>query len=155
MDPARELRFDVDDPSPVVAEVEALLAARSGWVNLRPELEPDAEPPPRGIIGRLFSNRGDPVPLATWAAPTRPGAPAMVGIQHGLGARALPFLEEAGASPTFGGWRRAADSVRRGLVLEVPESAPVAEVVRWLLDAATVMTDVELTGEWRASVYEG
>jgi hypothetical protein len=51
------------------------------------------------------------------------------------------------------GWVVLQDNPRRGLVVAVPPAEDAADVLAWLLDAATALSLVLLTGEWRALVY--
>ncbi len=152
LEPDEEIAVTTDDLAAVLAVLDELTAATSGWVNLLPEVEPGHEPPPRNLVIALFSARGDAVPLATWTAPARAGGRPTVGIGHGSGPQALAQLEEAGLG-LGPGWWKAADHPRRGLVVNPPADAAPADVLRWLLDAATELSTVPLTGAWLARVY--
>jgi hypothetical protein len=140
---------DLDGLEHVVADLEA---AAQGWINLLPEVEPGNEPPPRRPVVAIFSSRGDPIPLATWSAPPKPGGRPSIGIQHGSGPQALARLTDAGL-PLPDGWFKAADHPRRGLVVTVPPSSSARSVLDWLLGAATELSTVPLTGHWLAQIY--
>lgn len=149
--PTLEFGWSEADPGSVLDAMAGLTGSGRGWINLRPEITAENEPPPRSIASWLFSARGEPVPLITWA-PEADGR-GSVGIEHGSGARALHQLADAGHDLPDG-WLRRADHARRGLVVETPSGTDVAEVLRWAVHAAHLLTRVPLTGEWLASVYE-
>lgn len=150
--PSAEIACAIDDLGPLAAVLDDLTAAGAGWVNLTPEVEPGAEPPPRTFVALIFSGRGAAVPLVTWTAPDRPGGRVSVGIQHGAGPKALARLADAEhALPA--GWTKLNDHPRRGLVLTVPADVAPADVVAWLLGAATVLSPAPLTGHWLAKVF--
>lgn len=150
--PSEEIPFSTDDLAPVLAVLAELTAAHGGWVNFLPEVESGHEPPPRNLVLALFSNRGDPIPLATWTAPEREGGRPTIGIGHGTGPNALARLADADlALPA--GWWKANDHARRGLVVNPGVGATDQDVLRWLLDAATELSVVPLTGAWLARVY--
>jgi hypothetical protein len=50
-------------------------------------------------------------------------------------------------------WVVLADHPRRGLVVAVHPDSSHAEVLEWLLRAATIVTKVPLTGAWQASIH--
>jgi hypothetical protein len=150
--PCQELPFREDDFAPVLDAFNELTAATTGWINLLPEVDPDVEVPPRSLLARVVSARGEVVPLATWLAPTTAGGRANVGIEHGSGPRALPRLAEHGlALPT--GWLKVSDNSRRGLVLTTPGDAAADDVLWWLLSAGHLLSGPPLTGSWLAKVY--
>lgn len=154
----RYVEFDADRLDEVVATMDAMAAAGQGWINFEPAVRVEDVPPPGGGFFALFSGRGPAVPLGTWTPPSPPrrgrAEPAMVGLQHPAGARAKPLLERVG-HPVPADWRVTQDYVKKGMVVAVPPTADHGEVVRWLLWAATLLSDVPLTGEWRAAVYDG
>ena len=53
------------------------------------------------------------------------------------------------------GWVVLQDHSKKGLVVAVPPATGHADVVEWLLGAATLLSTVPLTGQWRAAVYGG
>lgn len=138
--------------------MEAMSEAHEGWINFEPAVDVDDVPPPDGGFFSLFSGRGPAVPLGTWtpAAALRRGRaePAMVGLQHPAGAKARPLLERSG-HPVPEGWLVTQDYAKKGMVVALPPTAAHGDVVRWLLAAATLLSAVPLTGEWRAAVYGG
>lgn len=154
----RYLEFEPGQPAEVVATMDALAAARRGWVNFEPAVHPDDVAPAGGGFFGVFSGRGPDVPLATWTAPTASrrgrGDPAMIGLQHGAGRRIKAHLAEMG-HPLPDGWVVDQDYVRKGLVVSVPPGTANADVLEWLLGAARAVSSVPLTGTWRASIYEG
>ncbi|MCU1499096.1 MAG: hypothetical protein JWM47_3049 [Acidimicrobiales bacterium] len=150
--PSEELAFTEDDLTSVEAVLAELTAAGAGWVNLSPEVEPGAEPPPRNLAVALFSARGDAVPLVTWTPPEEPGRRSTVGMEHGAGPRALQRLAERDL-PLGPGWLKVVDHPRRGLVVTAPGDAEAGDVLWWLLTAAHVLSPVPLTGSWLAKVY--
>lgn len=151
--PDDEITFDEGDGSSRVAAVIAeLVAPGSGWLNLLPEVEPELEPPPRGVMAAIFSARGPVVPMATVTAPEAEGRPISVGIEHGGGPKALTTLDE-NELPLPPGWRKLADHPRRGLVLAVPTSTPAHELLDWVLAAAHILSPIPLTGSWLARTY--
>jgi len=154
---AEDIEFAEDDLSGVVARMDELAVAGTGWVNLLPEVEAGANVPPSGGFLALFSARGPSVPLGTWTAGTSsadgPGR-ASVGVQHGSGPKALDRLRELGlALPA--GWQRVQDHPRRGLVATVPAGADRSEVLHWLLSSMHALANVRLTGNWLAQLYRG
>lgn len=152
--PSEELTFDVSDLTEPVRALDRLAAASKGWVNFLPEVVEGLEPPQRNPVVAIFSARGEPVPLATWSAPSQPGRRATVGIEHGSGPRALDRLEASGIG-LRDGWLKVSDHPRRGLVVTAPASASTGSVLGWLLAAAEQLSVAPLTGAWLASVYEG
>ncbi len=45
------------------------------------------------------------------------------------------------------------DHPRRGLVLAVPDDAPHAAIVEWLVEAGTALCPIPLSGWWRAAIH--
>ena len=154
----RYLEFDADRLGDVLAAMEAMSEAHEGWVNFEPAVHVDDIPPPDGGFFSLFSGRGPAVPLCTWTPASAAGRgraePAMIGLQHPAGGKARPLLEKFG-HPVPDGWPVTQDYVKKGLVVAVPPTAANADVVRWLLRAATLLSTMPLTGGWRASIYGG
>ena len=150
--PREELPFQEEELAPVVAALDELAGAASGWINLLPEVDPDVEVPPRSMLARVVSARGDAVPMATWLAPATLGDRATVGIEHGSGPRALPRLAEHDL-PLPDGWLKVSDNSRRGLVLTTPGDAAAEDVLWWLLTAAHLLSLPPLTGSWLARIY--
>ena len=147
-----DLSFDEDDLAPAADIISELARTGTGWVNFSPEVDPEYPPPPRNMVVAIFSNRGEPVPLATWTAPEAPGRPALVGLQHGAGPGALARLAEHHLE-LRPGWSKLSDHARRGLVLTVPVDEDPTEIVWWLLAASHALSPVPLTGAWLASVH--
>jgi len=158
------VEFTADDPAAVVAVMELMAAGHEGWINFEPAVLIDDVPPPRSGLGALLSGRGPDVPLATWApGESRKGRsrrsghpghtePPTVGVQHGSGPGARARLAEGGRAVPDG-WVVLQDHSKKGLVVAVPPAAPHADVVDWLLGASALLSQVPLTGRWRAAVY--
>jgi hypothetical protein len=149
----QEIDFTVTAPDEVV-ETMGRLADGGGWVILDPLVD-DEDVPPAPPFGGIFSGKGPAVPEVSWV-PGEPGRrrpePLSAGIRHAGGPRAVGRLREAG-HPVPDGWRVLQDNPRRGLVLELPEGTDHGQVLSWLLAAAGLLTEVPLTGRWRATVH--
>jgi len=150
--PVAEIAFDEDQAEPILAVLDELTQAGTGWVNFVPEVEPGHEPPPRNPVVAVFSARGEAIPLATWSAPAGPGGRPTLGIEHGSGPKALARLD-AHQLGLGSGWLKVADHPRRGLVVTAPGTESPADVLWWLLAASHALSVVPLTGSWLASVY--
>lgn len=150
---ARPERFTFrrDDPTVLVDLVARIVAAGRGWVNASPVLD-DAPPAARNPAS-WFSGRGPAVPTATFVA-SRPPRPHSLGIEHGSGGHAVTRLADGGVALPPGA-RRRQDHPRRGLVIEVPADADAAVIVRFLLDAATLLSVVRTDERWEATCYSG
>lgn len=152
--PSLSLRFDAADTEEVLARMRHMTGAGRGWINLEPEVQEDVEVPGVGLFS-FMSARGPAIPLCTWSAPrTVRGRrrPPSLGIQHGTGTRAAARLEERGLAVPRG-WRVSQDHPRRGLVVEVTALAQEAQMLGWLLKAATLLSWAPPTGTWYAYVY--
>jgi hypothetical protein len=152
-----EIEFLPDQLGPVLTRMDALTAAASGWVNVRPIIEEEHQPPPPGPLS-IFGGSIHKVPTATWmpGKVERSGSMAAtrVGLQHAGGPRVVAKLRELGlALPE--GWRVVQDHPRRGLVAKLPAGADDAKVLGWLIRAAGALCAVPRTGRWRAEVFEG
>lgn len=156
--PPRYVEFDADRLDEVVAVMKAMCEAHEGWVNFEPAVHLDDVPPSGSGFFSLFSARGPAVPFGTWTPPSAPrrgrAEPALIGLQHPAGGKAKPLLERLG-HPVPDGWAVTQDYVKKGMVVAVPGTAAHDDVVRWLLRAATLLSTVPVTGEWRAAVYRG
>lgn len=154
----RYLEFDADHLDDVVAAMDAVSLAHEGWINFEPAVHVDDIPPPDGGFFSLFSGRGPAVPLGTWTPASKAGRgraePAMIGLQHPAGGKAMPLLEKFG-HPVPQGWPIMQDYVKKGLVVAVPPTADHEDILRWLLKAAKVLSTLPLTGAWRAAIYRG
>lgn len=154
VEPDEVLVFDRRHLDPVVALMRPLAAARDGWLVVDPGVDVEDLVPPSNLLG-LFTGRGSDVPQCSWVPGERRRGrptPLSVGVQHGAGRRARPALVEHGIHVPAG-WTVVSDHPKRGLVLQVPDEAPHAEVLGWLLQAASALSRVPLDDEWRASVY--
>ena len=151
------ISFVRDDTSDVV-EAMAGLSARGdgrGWINIGPALteEQHQRIPVQSTVGSWFSARGPVVPMATWtpgASSARPG-PVVVGVEHGVGPKALDQLRESGL-PLPDGWRKVQDHAKRGIVLHVPPETDHGLVLGWLVDACWSLCGIEIDDHWSAVV---
>ena len=134
-----------------------LAATGTGWVNIRPVIDPDDEPPPPGLFA-IFGGSVHKVPTATWMPGKRvangTAKPTTVGLQHAAGPRVVAKLAGLGL-PLPDGWRVTQDHPRRGLVAHVPPDASPAVTMDWLVRAASVVCAVPITGRWTASIHAG
>ncbi len=112
------------------------------FANLSPGVDED-EVPPRSVLGQLFGNSGPVVPLATWT-------PGEVGLQHAAGQRVVRTLGERGCAVPEE-WYVVNEHPKRGLVLRTYD-APVEDVLRWLVRAATALCPLPIVGPWQARV---
>ncbi|HXQ44210.1 MAG TPA: hypothetical protein VN816_06200 [Acidimicrobiales bacterium] len=155
--PAETLTFTPDHPDAVVARMDRLASAHHGWINITPLVREEDEPPPQMGLSTLFSGPAHDVPVCTWV-PGKAGRkgiePDSLGIQHNAGTKTVALLATLGV-PVPPGWRREQDHPRRGLVLRVPAGVARSEQLSWLLDAATHLSRVPLTGRWEARVRAG
>src|SRR4051812_9349941 len=134
--------------------MEALTRMQRGWITLQPGIHPDDAPPPRSLLGAMFSGNGPPVPVATWVAPEpkqKPPHPEL-GLLHQAGPKAVRRLGDAGlVLPDH--WVVLADHPRRGLVIAVHPESPNHEALEWIVHAASLLTRIPLTGTWQASIH--
>ena len=126
-----EIEFLPQQLGPVLTHMDALTAASSGWINVRPIIEEEHKPPPPGPLS-IFGGSIHKVPTATWmpGKTERSGSigATRVGLQHAGGPR---------------------------VVAKLPAGADDAEVLDWLIRAAGALCTVPSTGRWRAEVFEG
>lgn len=154
---AEEFEFRPEEPSAVLAQMERLGAAHRGWLNLQPGIREEDAPEPPTALGLIFSSAVQEVPVCTWVAGRqgRSGLePDSLGVQHATGPRVVGRLASLGL-PLPEGWRWTQDHPRRGLVVRTPVGTDHGDQLRWLVAAATALSGVPLTGDWRALVYEG
>lgn len=155
LDPTAEVAFTVEDIAPATAEVADVLTAADGWVNLTPAVPPGSEPQRRNLFAAIFSSRGPALPLATVSPSGASDGLLALGLQHPGGTKALEFLASSGHRLPEG-WRKVSDHPRRGFVVSAPSTTPADQIVRWLVDAALLLTDVdliEITEDWVARRY--
>jgi hypothetical protein len=149
--PPEIIDFTYDDLDRIVAVMGELAEAKRGWVNIRPNVDPDTVPP-QGRL-RVFSVQGPHVPVATWALPEEKQRPQYIsiGLQHPAAERAKQVLARTSllVDPR---WRVLADHPRRGIVIAVPMDEDRSTVLNWLLRAAQIMCRLPFDG-WKASVY--
>ena len=143
----------------VVAVMDELTSAGDGkgWINIGPALtdEEAASVPVRSGLSAWFSGRGPAVPMATWtpAATTARPRPAQVGVEHGTGPDALERLREAG-SALPGTWTKRQDHAKHGIVADLPGEVSAGDVVRWMVDAVSVLSNGLVRRDaWMAVVH--
>ncbi len=149
-----ELEFVDGRREAVVVRMAAMAAEGTGWLNVRPVIEPQHEPEPPGVFA-IFGGSPHKIPLATWI-PGRvrdDSTPTMtaVGLQHASGPRVARRLAEAGA-PLPDGWKVTQDHPRRGLVAHIPPGDEDA-VLAWLVRASRLVSAVPVTGRWHAWIH--
>jgi hypothetical protein len=151
-----QIEFTVTAPEAAVAAIEELVAARSGWINLYPEVdEAEAAAVTPNAVASLFRAPGPPIPQATLMAPTdgRRGAePAQLGMTHGVGTRVVSRLAAEGLTLPEG-WKVVQDHVRRGLVVRLDDPVDVERALTWALRAGTLLCPINTTGGWLAEVH--
>ena len=156
MDEPEIFEFRPDSREDVVARMTELAGGRNGWINFEPGVDPDYVPPNQSQVLGVLTARGPDATLATWAPGERKRRrvePTTIGLQHAAGPKAADRLRTLG-HPVPPGWRVIGDHSRKGLVVLVPDDADHDTVLRWLLDAGTVLSpQLPLTGMWRASIY--
>lgn len=144
------IEFERGDTS----QVEAALASLDvgSWMNIEPFVPEDdlAELRARtpSALLRIFSAKGRAIPFGTVVvAPTE----LSVGLEHAMGQRVEPQLRELGIT-VAATWRRQQDHPKRGVVYAVPRDESPAVLLRWILDAASAVSGVEISGRWTAVV---
>lgn len=156
VDARLSFEFAPEATGAVVVHMEREAASHSGWINARPVILPQDEPPAPGMFA-IFGGSPHKVPRLTWlpGAEGRDGATgrATVGLQHAGGPHAVRHLRDLG-HPVPEGWRVTQDHPRRGLVAEVPAEADHAAVLGWLIEAGLALCEVPVTGLWRADIYD-
>jgi hypothetical protein len=155
-EPPEVVEFRPPDLDVVVQAMAELTTAQRGWITLQPGIRPEDAPPPRSVLGALFSGSGPPVPVCTWVAPESRQKPphAELGILHQTGPKAIRRLSDAGVEVPDR-WVVLSDHPRRGLVIAVHPDSAYDEVLTWLLQAGRALTRVPLTGAWQAAVHGG
>jgi hypothetical protein len=150
------IEFTPADVSEVAQHVGRVIERGAGWVNIEPivgevamdELRRTAPP----TVVRLFSGRGGKIPFGTFVpGDHRKDTKGQVGLEHGAGPRALQQLREAGIVLPDG-WRMRQDHGKRGIVCDVPRDERPDIIVRWIVDAAAQLCEIDLTGWWTAVV---
>ena len=151
------LEFRVEEPAAVVERMDRIGEAHRGWVNLRPSLPPEEEPPAPSPIGAIFSTEVHDVPVCTWVAGKagrHQTEPDSLGVQHSAGTRTVAHLASIGlALPE--GWRPVQDHPRRGLVVHPPVGTGHRDELEWLLMVGTALSKVRLRGDWYAEIHGG
>lgn len=149
------IEFLPESVSVIASVMDGLAADNSGWVTIDPAILQEHQPPTQSVFGRMIGNRGPYVPRSTWVpadVDRRRPEPMSVGVLHARGPRVAAQLEESGVAVPDR-WRVVADHPKRGLVAYVPVEVAHVEIVEWIMAAATALTRIPLTGEWRASIH--
>ena len=125
-------------------DITPLLAHVTGavFINISPGVDAEQVPTRSGLTS-IFGNRGPLVPLATWT-------PGELGLQHGLGARAAPWLADHGC-PVPDEWYVAVDNPKRGLVVKTYQ-APAEATLTWLVRASDLACPLDAILPWQAVV---
>lgn len=132
-----------------------LSAAGDGWINLLPKIADDDDRPTALRFFTLFSGGGTGITMCSWipGRDARGGrSESRVGITHVTGRRVKAELVEL-ATPVPKDWFIEQDHPRRGLVLRVPDRAPLEEVLEWALRATQALSAPPAIQGWRADVY--
>ena len=153
--PVQEISFSPEDMSEVYRHADAIAGTRNGWINIRPEVDPDDRPREPGPVSGIFAFYGPAVPVGTWI-PGKNGRhgiePDSVGLLHPRGQQLAKRLDDLGlARPP--GWRVVQDHPRRGVVFRVPPNSDVHAILAWLVSACETLAAVPLTGRWIAEVH--
>ena len=150
---ATRIEFDLEDLDDVLDAMARFTEHHNGWINLQPNIDPADAPPAPSLIAQLFRSSAPDIALATWTPPTakRPDGPQTIGVQHRLGNRLIPILDDLGVA-RHEGWRRIQDSPRRGLVAEIPADVAHQLVLEWLMHITVAVTAAPSTGSWIAAV---
>jgi hypothetical protein len=134
--PDRLVELPDGDITPLLDHLEGAV-----FINVSPGV--DADQVPLKSVTSIFGNRGPLVPLATWT-------PGEIGVQHGVGSRAAPWLADHGC-PVPDEWYVAADNPKRGLVLKT-YATPAAETLAWLVKASDLLCPFDAVFPWQAVV---
>mgnify|MGYP001824302105 FL=1 len=153
--------FRIDDLGRIIAAVDDMRTARSGWVNLAPMVPEEQRRRPPSILGRVFSARGPDAPMATITPghERRDGStgPTSIGLVHPLRERLRPWLAGRGLQPPRE-WRVKEDNPMRGAVWEVSEDTPTASVVDHLMAMAVALDPTDPAADdprstWMAEIH--
>jgi hypothetical protein len=152
-----EFGFVAHDDVELLGQMAMVQAGGTGWINVTPVIDEEHQPAEPGPFAFLGGSTHQ-VPVITWMPGRhqsgRPMRPTTIGLQHASGPRVAWRLRDLG-HPVPEGWKVTQDHPRRGLVADVPADADNAEVIGWLLRAATSVCQVEMTGRWTAAVHPG
>ena len=151
--PPLVVEFDPAERAGILDVMAEMTAAGKGFINLEPHLDDvDRNNGPAAGIFAVFSVTRN-APLCTWSAPAankkRP-VPVLIGVQHGLNAKAAPRLPERGVIVPPG-WRVVQDHPKKGLVLAVPPTEPAEAMLDWLVRAGEALSPSSPRG-WQASI---
>ena len=150
------LEFGAEEPGAVVEHMDRLGHTHKGWINLRPLLPPEEEPPAPTGLDMLFSLSVHDVPTCTWVT----GKEGRRGVEpDSLGVRRLGGHEGARAPGLLGrgpptGLAPRTGPPRRGIVVLAPPGTGHAEELAWLLTAGSALSGVKVTGKWQAEVHD-
>ena len=151
--PIRFTRGDAGEVLEAMVELADRADGRS-WVNVRADVE---QRPERGsAVTELFVARGPAIPVGTWVPGRRRKGtvePTSVGLQHAAGRKAVDQLGDLGV-PVPESWKVEQDNAKRGLTFVVPAGEEPAVALRFMVNAATALSDVWLEDAWVALVTE-
>lgn len=147
--PPTVIEFEGEIPTELLEAYSKMLAARSGWVNLLPEVvEPE-----EGVRRRLIdANPLTSMGTALTARSRRRPLPRL-GVAHPQGRVKLSDLAASGlALPA--GWRLVSSHARRGLVVDPAPQSSALEQLDWLLEATAALCPLPSTGRFRAELHQ-
>jgi hypothetical protein len=151
-----QIEFSVTAAEPVAAAIAELFAARTGWINLFPEVDEDeAAAVTPNALASLFRAPGPPIPQVTLIAPTdgrRGPKPAQLGMSHGVGTAVVRRLAAEGLEKPEE-WKVVQDHVRRGLVIRLDDPPDIDRALTWSLRAGTLLCPINTTGGWLAEIH--
>jgi hypothetical protein len=145
------IRFLSDDRDEILGEMEKLEVRRDAkaWFNLVPFVHEEDMRQESSLV-KAFSAKGPVIPRGTWVPPserrgrTRPGS---VGMEHPRGRYAVRQLAELGVTLPAG-LKTKQDHARRGLIFEVGAGVSAAEILEFLIVAATELAEVPIGDRW-------
>ena len=154
-----DIVFTPGDADLVLAQMVRLLDAGSGWINFLPgSVDEEAKAPDHPSVFSTLYGMGvqPPVTLATWIPPRRGRRNAdlvTIGIMHPRGRYAIKMLEGWDIHLPDG-WRTKQDHNRRGLIVLAPVTERQETVLDWTIRATSALATTELTGAWKARVFQ-
>ncbi|MGC1419013.1 MAG: hypothetical protein WA786_02680 [Acidimicrobiales bacterium] len=143
-----QLKFSLDRNDAEVA-VDSVGSGK-GWCNVVPIVTQDAKDLTMSVFGLWVSSGVTVASFVT--APPRQGvaSPSSLGLLHTRGRLGRDRISTLlnGAPFTV-----RQDHNHRGLLLEVPSTAPTAQVLDVMCTLTSELCDYELTGTWRLDLF--